>query len=150
LYSNNKKFTKRRRKYHKKYDADIIQNLKKVSLQEWNSEKFGLTEKEKSFFSEVSIWSNCFKRYIISYQFNQSWRYILKIKPNMITHQKGNDNLLESEGDLLDNYITNHNLRPKINKLKYGNSNFYKEEIKKNKFKPNLNILYEQYLDEKI
>jgi hypothetical protein len=74
----------------------------------------------------------------------------------MITHTKMVDSDLESEIQILDNYIVNLNLRNKINRLIHGSSlkwSYYEKENPKETSpikNKSLNTLYQQYLDEMI
>ncbi|MFZ0599219.1 MAG: hypothetical protein WAM46_19690, partial [Flavobacterium sp.] len=92
----------------------------------------------------------------IHYVFSDPWRYIMRVRPNMITHTKMVDAVLESEIQILDNYITNLNLRYKINKLVDGFSyrwSYYQDENprERNPIKnKSLPVLYQQYVDEMI
>lgn len=154
-FSPDKSFKKKKKRKRRHVYIEKIQTVKEFSEWEWRSPKLELTEKEKVHFYKRERWcSNC-KRYKIHYVFNEPWRYVLRVSPYMITHTKMVDSDLESEIKLLDNYITNLNLRDKINKLKdgtahYGYYNFKKPDEKcpiKNK---SLHVLHQQYVDEMI
>lgn len=155
-YSSEKSFKKRKKKKRKHVFVEKLQTVKEFSESEWRSSKLGLTEKEKMHFYKRERWCPNCKRYKIHYVFNEPWRYVFRVKPNMITHTKMVDADLESEIQVLDNYITNLNLRYKINKLvdgfSYRNRYYQNENPKernpiKNK---NLQVLYQQYVDETI
>ncbi|WP_431245024.1 hypothetical protein ACQ9BO_13045 [Flavobacterium sp. P21] len=88
--------------------------------------------------------------------FNEPWRYVLQVKPYMITHKRMLDSDLESEMRLILNYTSNYNLRGKINRLVKGQSYKWRyfqsenpREISPIKNK-SLHILYQQYVDEMI
>jgi len=150
-YFKEKKKRKRRRVYIEK-----IQNVKEFSEWEWRSPKLELTEKEKTHFYKRERWCSNFKRYKIHYVFDEPWRYLLRVSPYMITHTKMVDSDLESQIKLIDNYIVNHNLRNKINRLVDGFSrrwNYYEKENPKeiNPIKnKSLHLLYQEYADEMI
>jgi hypothetical protein len=154
-FSNTKDFKKSKRKYRKRIYVDREQFLKKVSLTEWNCPKLGLTLKEKAMFTLTHEWNHTFKRYLIYYRFDESWRYVLKIRPNIITHRQSVDVILEQEISEIKNYIERNNLRHKISKLTmsyvkykdYYNLNFKHQDPLKNKSEKEI---YQQYIDEKF
>jgi hypothetical protein len=152
-FSNQKTFANRKKRSGKKTDHPREQFLAKISVSEWNTNKFELTDKEKSCFIRIEKWSDrcrCFKTY---YQFTESWRFVFKIEPNIITHKKAVDAVLESEKRLIENYIQNRYLGYKIYKTRNRDvSYYYSLEKLKNSNQinhNNLNTIYEQYLEEK-
>lgn len=155
-FSSEKSFKRKKKRKRKHVYVEKLQTVKEFSESEWRSSKLTLTEKEKIHFYKIERWcSNC-KRFQVYYVFNEPWRYVLRVKPNMITHTKMVDAVLESEIKILDNYITNLNLRYKINKLVDGSSyrwSYYQNENPKEK-NPIKNksqqVLYQQYVDEMI
>lgn len=155
-FSPEKSFkTKKKRKRRHVY-VEKIQTVKEFSEWEWKSSKLELTEKEKAHFYKRERWCSNFKRYKIHYVFNEPWRYVLRVSPYMITHTKMVDSDLESQIQLTDNYIVNHNLRNKINRLVDGFSrrwSYYEKENPK-EISPiknkSLHELYQQYADEMI
>lgn len=152
-FSNQKTFTNRKKKFGKKTDYLREQFVNNVTVSEWNNDKFKFTEREKSFFTLVEKWSErcrCFKTY---YKFNEPWRFVFKIEPNIITHKKAVDTVLESELRLIENYIENRDLRYKMYKGGNRDSDYYTSLHKLrycNQIKSkNLNAIYEAYLEEK-
>jgi hypothetical protein len=155
-YSSDKSFAIRKRKLGKKISVPSEQFLKKISISDWNCKKIDLTEKEKSYFTLTKEWSNNLGRYIIYYRFDEPWRFVLRVRPNIITHTKPVDSELQSELRILENYITNQNLSYKINRLVMGYARcpgYYQTENPrelnpiKNKSR---HLLYQQYVDEMI
>ena len=153
-YSSEKSFKKKKKRKRKHVYVEKLQTVKEFSESEWRSPKLALTEKEKMHFYKRERWCPNCKRYKIHYVFNEPWRYVFSVRPNMITHTKMVDELLESEIRILDNYIVNHNLRHKINKLVLGKARFsgyyqYENPKEKNPIKnKSLHVLYQQYADE--
>lgn len=152
-FSNQKTFTNRKKRFGKKTDNPREQFVNNISISEWNNNKFELTDKEKSCFTLIEKWSdrcNCFKKY---YKFNEPWRFVFKIEPNIITHKRAVNALLESELRLIENYIQNWDLGYEI--YKTGNrSRYYYYSLDKLKSNnqinnKNLNTIYEAYLEEK-
>lgn len=155
-FSSDKTFKKRKSKKRKNASSVQIQRLKEFTESEWNSPKLELSEREKVHFTKQERWSKVFERYRIHYVFNEPWRYVLQVKPYMITHKRMLDSDLESEIQLVLNYTSNYNLRGKINRLVKGQSynwGYFQSENPreispiKNK---SLHLLYQQYVDEMI
>lgn len=153
-YSNQKKFTERKRRNQKKVDAPKEQKLLDLFPRELNCEKLNLSDKEKKYFEQVEKWCAINKNFRTVFQFTESWRYVLKIKPNIITHKQSIDSDLESQYNRLENYITNKDLRRKINKIKgiegYYNYDYLKVKNKNPLKQKNLKTIYEMFLNEKI
>ncbi|OXB12578.1 hypothetical protein [Flavobacterium reichenbachii] len=155
-YSSEKSFKRRKKRKRRNVYVEKIQTVKEFSEWDWRSPKLELTEKEKAHFFKRERWCSNYKRYKIHYVFNEPWRYVLRVKPYIITHTKMVDSDLESAIKLLDNYIANLNLRHKINKIKGGFSNHWKYYQNENPREENpiknksLHELYQQYADEMI
>jgi hypothetical protein len=113
-YSNVKHFKTKRRKNRKKKWIDKPQMLQEFDMCQWsrNAEKF----------SPKEYWCTLSKRIRIKYVFIEAWRFILKVRPNIITHQRLIDEVLEQEISCIDKHIDAHFLEGRINKLVYGNS----------------------------
>jgi len=77
------------------------------------------TETEKQFFREVWEMDNK-RQFFKRYEFTESWRFVLKIRPNMIDRIRIKDALLESEIKVLDNYLERNDLRKKMCRLVHG------------------------------
>lgn len=155
-FSPEKSFKRNKKRKRKHVYVEKVQNVKEFSPSKWTSSKNELTEKEKVHFYKRERWCSNFKRYKVHYVFNEPWRYVLLVSPYMVTHTRMVDSDLENEIDIIDNYIVNHNLRDKINKLVKGFSNRWKYYQSENPREINpiknigLNILYQQYIDEMI
>ncbi len=123
-HSPNKTFKKRKRKYRKYVYHEKPHLLREFSEREWICSSLKLTDKEKTLFEKQEVWCIFQKGLKVSYVFKESWRFVLKIKPNIITHTKMIDEVLEQELAEIDNYLTNNNFRSKMNKIKNGCSNY--------------------------
>lgn len=155
-FSSEKSFKRKKKRKRRNVYIEKIQTVKEFSEWEWKSPKLELTEKEKTHFYKRERWCSNRKRYINHYVFNEPWRYVLRVRPYMVTHTKMVDSDLESEIQLLDNYIVNLDLRNKINRLIHGSSlkwSYYEKENPK-EISPiknkSLHTLYQQYADEMI
>lgn len=122
-HSRYKTFKKRKRKYRKYVYQEKPQLLKEFTERDWTCSKLKLSDKEKSLFEKQEVWCIFQKGLKISYVFKESWRFVLKVKPNIITHTKMIDEILEQEIAEISDYIDNKNLRVKMNKILYGSTN---------------------------
>lgn len=113
------KAKKRRRGSRKRNKGPkvIRQFLQEFSEWHWNHPGLKLTELEKAHFHLYEKASKDGKQKRFAYRFNEPWRYVLQVKPHIITEVKMVDGLLEQEIRLLDNYVKNHYLRRRMNKL---------------------------------
>ena len=113
------KVKKRRRGSRKRNKGPevIKQFLQEFSEWHWNHHSLKLTELEKAHFHLYEKTSKDGKQKCFVYRFNEPWRYVLQVKPHIITEVKMVDGLLEQEIQLLKNYIKNHDLQPRMDKL---------------------------------
>jgi hypothetical protein len=147
-YSDSKKFLVKRRKHGKKIYVNREQKLRVFYECEWKAAK--LSECERFYFTE-SVLFNYKGEPFKMYTFNESWRYVLKVVPNMITLLQIKDALLEQRCDEISNYLIRNNLEGKLrNLLGYKNYWPYSPNAKfDNPFrnKPVYKILDEYYDD---
>jgi len=143
-YSHHKHFSRKKRINGKRVLVVKPQFLNEISFQDWKTNKILLTEKERSFFSEKETWVNTRKEYTVVYTFDQPWRFILKIKPNMITHTKTLDIELESEIREIQNYLVKNNLFHKMIKLTRNRRQAWKSCLKE-KEKYQFSFHHKQY-----
>lgn len=123
-YSNTKSFSIKTRKNGKKVWSATPQDLYLIPIHQFNCPKLGLTDYEKTYFSIVEQWSDSFDRMRQFYKFDDSWRFVLRIRPHIITHKRALDIDLERELKWIQNQITNKHLRAKINKITSGRGRY--------------------------
>lgn len=107
----------RRKKNRKKLYEVKPQHLRAFYDHEWK--RVRLSPEERVLFyprEETRKDGTTYVRYV----FAEAWRFVLQVKPYMITHVKAVDELLEQEVQQIDNYITRHHLEPRLNKLVWG------------------------------
>lgn len=119
-YSHNKGFTKKKRRKGKKIYEVRPQYLREFYTWEWVHSKCKLTDAEKAYFSIKEYWCNQQKMVILKYVFTEPWRYVLQVRPNMVTHTKMVDEVLESAIQQLENQIEKKHLRPVMDRLVHG------------------------------
>ena len=152
LWSENKRFTKRKRKFRRRLDVPIEQKLKRFSETEWTHPNFKLTPKEKEYFEAVEEWDIYEKCYCTYYEFKEKWRFVLRVRPYMITHTKAVDVELERDISRVRNYIERNNLEHLQQRLVYGRSFNWKWNLRMQKHpyaKTPILKIYQEYLDER-
>ena len=102
-YNKDKTFSTRKRRQRKYVYTVKEQSLREFTEFEWNSPKLKLTEKEKLFFYRRQVWCPQSKWYTIRYAYTEPWRFVLQIRPHMITEVKMVDEQLDHEIKRLDN-----------------------------------------------
>jgi hypothetical protein len=118
-YSDEKVFRKKKRKAGKRIYVEIKQELKVVYPYELFKMKF--TERELSCFEYRTVYE-VIKRKIQTrneYVFKEPWRYVLRIRPNMIDKIKVHDAELEQRIKVIDMTLyDNHNNYGRITKIR--------------------------------
>lgn len=109
--SPRKDFKKKTKKFGKKIYKPREQYLGKLEPKDWNK----LDDKQKDFFYPAWF-SDPSGKLVIRYVFAEPWRFVLKVRPNMITHTRKIDSELKSESDRLDQYIERNFLGPAMDK----------------------------------
>jgi hypothetical protein len=141
-FSHRKDFKKKRKKNGKRVDVDRIQKPKE--FMECEFRKLALTEREKLFFKEE--WRFCYRNRLYKvYVFTEPWRFVLRVKPNMVTQVRIIDPLLKQRADEIDNYLERNSLYGRVFKV-MGNHHRYSWPVgEKVKYK---NLLRKDPLDE--
>jgi hypothetical protein len=114
-YCHRKDFKIKRRRRRKKVYIGRVQTLNDLS--EYAFVK--LTEEEKLYFKiEWELGKNL--RLIKKYVFTQPWKFVLQVKPNLITKIRIIDPLLIQEKSEIENYLYKRDLFPKMIRLTSG------------------------------
>jgi len=116
-YDWKKDFKRKRKRRGKKIYVVRPQHL--LRPYPFQFERMEFTETEQQFFREVWDMDSKGKLYK-RYEFAEPWRYVLKIRPNMIDKIRIKDALLESEMKELDNYMEKNDLRKRQDKILRG------------------------------
>lgn len=124
-----KTFKKKKRR-KKRYGYEIKQQLlRDFSTHSWEVNRMGLTDEEKTCFTQIEIFDIKTKCSEIRYVLTEPWRYVLKIAPHMVTHVKMKDLDLERELGYIETHIDVNYLGPRINLLSYGRSYRWKNRF---------------------
>ncbi|MDN5284637.1 MAG: hypothetical protein JWR38_911 [Mucilaginibacter sp.] len=119
-YHHDKSFKQRKRRKGRYGYVVTKQMLRELDLYDWNSAKLDLSEQEKACFTRVETFSIKTRRLEIKYVITESWRYVLKVAPHMITHKRLKDSDIEKELGRIDNHTNNYDLPPRIELLTHG------------------------------
>ncbi len=126
MYSESRRFLKKKRKSGKRIYVERVQKLKHISSYSWNDPKLGLTPRERQYFLKQEEYCPARKTYVPYYEFIEPWRFTLRIRPHMITHYKPVDFELEKEYAELESYLGQHKIAGIVHKTIYGKSNSWK------------------------
>lgn len=145
-YSDKKQFKVRRRKRGRKIYIDREQKLRSFYSYEW--ERLKLTDAQRFYFTEIPG-MNQSSAYQKVYVFNEPWRFVLKVVPDMITLLQIKDSSLEQRLSEISNYLERNNLTGKLDRLIHGHHKYrcFKETDIKNA-DPLLNKPLHKVLDE--
>lgn len=117
-WSYRKDFIVKKRRFGKKKYG--VKEQKLLAPREWHFEKLGFNEKEKQMFHEVFHNEKWNRGPVKRYVFNEPWRFVLRVRPNMITKVRAKDAVLESRLKQLEDYLENNDLRKRQHRLLYG------------------------------
>lgn len=136
-YSHRKDFkVKKRFRGRKKY---IVREQHLLQPSERHFKQLKLTEREANCFVERNRYLKNSTDLITEFVVKEPWRFVLQVRPNMITRQRIVIPELASAIDQLENYIEQHQLQHKIWRLTRGRASSRKrwlfEQKKKYQFK---------------
>jgi hypothetical protein len=114
-WSIRKDFKVKRKQKGKKVFVARMQLLPTIEL--YQLRKIKLTEKERTYFNYQLIYHPNSKTWRNVLVFNESWRYVLKIAPNMITQLRIINPALIKEEQEINNYLEKNGLKYKMNKI---------------------------------
>jgi UDP-2,3-diacylglucosamine pyrophosphatase LpxH len=113
-----KDFKVKKRKFGRKIYVVQTQELFKPDAYEFS--KFKFTEKERTFFDAEFSYDKWHGKFIKRYVFNEPWRFVLRIRPNMIDKQKKIDAEKEARLKEIGNYIRGNNFDKRLHRMIYG------------------------------
>lgn len=118
LWSARKDFKKKSRKKGRKIYVDREQYLLDVRPHDFFSRKF--TDRERIYFYEVQRPVYGRAMYEIVYRFVEPWRFVLKVRPKLITKARMKDAALEQRYAEIENYLRVDNHEKHLLKLLRG------------------------------
>ncbi len=122
LWSYRKDFLVRKRKFGKKTYVVKQQKLLEPDLNDFL--KLDFNEREQDLFYSAFRMGKWTKLPIMYFVFSEPWRFVLRVRPNMITHVRMKDAQLESEIRKLDDYLNNNVLERRIDRIKKGHHKY--------------------------
>ncbi len=128
MYSPDRKFLKKKRKRGRKIYVPKEQRVANIYPWEWDNPKFGLTEKEKQYFVMKDHYCPIRRSRKVYYEFTEPGRFVLRVKPNIITHYKPLQSDLEKEIDETDSFLNRYKVQGIIHKTIYGKSGPWKKK----------------------
>ena len=96
-YSVDQSFKRRKRRKQRYHYVQKPQSLRHISEDNWLRNKLKLTDAEKECFYRNEDWLANLWRMEVSYKFLESWRFVLVIKPRIISEVKKSDEVLQQE-----------------------------------------------------
>jgi hypothetical protein len=129
-WSHRKDFVIRRRKFGKKVYVVRKQKLKEPRAYEFF--KMDFNNRERLLFDEIDRIDQSGRRLEKKYVFRESWRFRLKVGPNIISKVRIKDGMLESEIKRIDNYMERNDLRKRQERITRGYFKYrYWDELEK-------------------
>jgi hypothetical protein len=135
MRSPTRKFLKKKRRRGRKIYVPREQRVANIYPHEWDNPKSGLTEREKQYFIRKDNYCPVRKSYKVYYEFTEPWRFILRVRPNIITHYKPLQSDLEKEIDETDSFLNRYKVRGIIHKTIYGRPNPWKNKYRRDRMK---------------
>jgi len=118
-WSHRKDFmVKKRRCGRKKY---VVKGQKLLQPEEHHFLKLDFNETEKQMFHIEEHFENRWAKPVKRYVFNEPWRFVLRVRPNMIDKRRKTDAELEARLQKIRNWLDQNYHRARQMKLLYGN-----------------------------
>lgn len=147
-WSYRKDFKVKRKKSGRKHYVVRDQKL----LQSWEGHfgKLGFDDKEKQMFHEEFRYTKQRNEPVKIFVFNEPWRFVLRVRPNMITKARVKDAVLESKIQEIDNYMEKNDHRKRQIKLLQGGNRwrYGKDEQNEKQIDPLKNRSIQNILDQ--
>jgi len=119
-WSDRRNFLVKRRFRGRKYYVVKPQKLKE--LYSWEFERLEFDEKERKYFDEQYIYHKNYREPSIRYVFNEPWRFVLRVRPNIIDKVRIMDHELQARMRWISQYQEWNGLNGRTNRLIYGRS----------------------------
>jgi hypothetical protein len=109
----------------------------------------GFSEVEKTYFYETWEMDGC-RKLVKTYVFSEPWRFVLRVRPNMITKIRRKDPAIERRCDEIKSYLTRNAYEYRYSKIRGGDVWQWWHDYPENKREKNVlkNKPLPQILDE--
>ena len=140
-YADNRKFQKKKKRRGRRIYVPRKQELLSFRQREWEYaiEKGKLVAEECKYFLKVERYNPDCKEFETYYEFAEPWRFILRVRPNIITHYRPIDFEIENElaglNKVLDDYKNWGIIQKKVYRGGYSWNRFQKRWVPKTKYK---------------
>lgn len=115
-WSYRKDFKIKRRKFGRK--IYVVKPQKLLQPYDWQFARMNFTDVEKQLFHTQLFFNQ--RHTYIRYVFNEPWRFVLRVRPNMIDKVKIRDHELESMLWAINDYMDRNRYYRRLHKLLYG------------------------------
>jgi hypothetical protein len=116
-WSYRKDFLVRKSRHGKNKFGVKVQRLKRLYDFTWN--RIGFSDEEKEMF-HVALEQQPNGKLIKRYEFSEPWRFVLRIRPNIIDKTRIRDADLESRKKIIETYLERKNRNHRLTNLKGG------------------------------
>ncbi|MCY7420269.1 MAG: hypothetical protein LH478_00790 [Chitinophagaceae bacterium] len=128
-YSSRKDFKVKKRKGGKK--IYVVKDQQLVQPDEYHFSKMNFTDNEIQFFEVRFVKEKWMKEPQKIYVFVEPWRFVLKIRANMITKTRARDEAIERRVHEINSYLERNGLEWKLHRILSGNYKWrWNEEVK--------------------
>lgn len=131
-YSSRKDFKVKYKSQGKKLHYLKDQRLK--YLREARYPNVTFSDKELEFFEEREVLDWTGKKFNKAFVFTEPWRFVLQVKPNIITQTRVRDEVIESRLAEIDNYFDRNHLRVRLKNIK-GIKDYWYSEMQEKKWR---------------
>lgn len=118
-WSHRKDFMIRKRRFGRK--NYVVKDQQLHEPWEWLFVKLDFNEHEKQMFNEEYKHDKRYGKPVKKYVFKEPWRFVLRVRPNIITKIRVKDPVIESGLKEIDNYLERNDLRKTQARLLHGN-----------------------------
>jgi hypothetical protein len=118
-WSHRKDFMIKRRRFGRK--IYVVKGQRVLEPKEHHFRKLSFSEKEQQLFHEEYRTERWSKKPVKRYVFVEPWRFVLRIRPNMIDKVRIKDAELESQITQLDNFLEKNDWEKRMHRLLFGN-----------------------------
>lgn len=133
-WSSTKDFKIKKRKRGRK--TYFVKSQKLLEPGEFHFQKMNFSQAEKQMFHPVLRYEKWSKGLVMNYVFNEPWRFVLRVRPNMIDRVRIKDSAIESRLHEISDFLERNDYRMKQTKILNGDCShgWYEGEKTKEKY----------------